>query len=65
MPTTTLSVTSKNDVILRFNDTMVIATLDSNDLYVQTYGPELSYTFTWAAQYNYKNNVYIDTSFTL
>ena len=65
MPTATLSVTSKNDIILRFNDTMVIATLDSNDLYIQTYGLELSYTLTWAAQYNDKNNVYTDTSFIL
>ena len=43
---------------------MVIATIDSNDLFVQTYGPESSYTFTWTAQYTDENSVYIDISFT-
>ena len=64
MPTATLSVTSKNDLILTFNDTMINATIDNSDLYVQTYGPELNYTFTWTAEYRDENSVYIDTSFT-
>ena len=51
MPVLEMKVTSQNDLVLMFNDTMIIRDIYDIDLYIQIYGPDNQYVFRWTAEY--------------
>ena len=57
-----MSITSENNLILAFNDTLVITNITENDLYINIYGSEVSYNFSWTAYYTDSSTVLIETN---
>mmetsp|Transcript_41597 Transcript_41597/g.48010 ORF Transcript_41597/g.48010 Transcript_41597/m.48010 type:complete len:304 (-) Transcript_41597:430-1341(-) len=63
MPTAKMTVLSNNDLIITFNDTLFINTIEQSDLSLKVYGPEASYSFTWTAIFDSNSSVYINNEF--
>ena len=63
MPKSELTVTTENNLKLTFNDTMLIQDIAETDLYIQIYGPEGPYVFTWTAKYTDNKTVTIDMTY--
>ena len=57
-----MSITSENNLILTFNDTLEITNITENDLYINIYGTEVSYSFAWTASYTDSSTVLIETN---
>ena len=51
MPSAKLEVLSNNNLIIKFNDTIKIFNPTENDLYINIYGSQKIYKFTWTANF--------------
>ena len=54
-----MSITSDNNLIITFNDTLVITNITQDDLYINIYGTQTSYSFSWTASYTDSFNVLV------
>jgi hypothetical protein len=61
MPKAQLEVDRNNDIIISFNDTIEIETIEQTDLKIRIFGSNLFYEFSWNAFFEDSDTVRIDT----
>ena len=60
MPSATLTVQENNDLLITFNDTITQFTITESDIYLQIYGPDEPYSFTWSGSFASSSSVLLN-----
>ena len=50
-------------MLITFNDTLYVNTIQTSDISIKVYGPENSYDFSWTAEYEDSSNVLVTMNF--